>query len=260
MSPVQLELELSGCQRWRNGRERYRPAGEVFDHRHATVERIDTATAKAFVCAHHYSSSFPASRLNIGLFRRRAFQTEELLGVAVMSVPMSQNCVPFYFPDLQAAEGVELGRLVLLDSAESNAESWFIARAFRLLKSVLPTVRGCISYADPLPRYSKTGELCKKGHVGTVYHATNGLYRGRSRARTLLLCPDGSIANERALSKLRLGESGADYVERYLHTMGAPARGFSESGRDYVSRLVSSEFLRKQAHPGNHAFTWKLKN
>lgn len=259
-SNQQLDLDFSRCQRWRNGRESYRPARECFDARHASVERIDTASAKAFVCEHHYAASFPASRFNAGLFVRRPFQSEELVGVATFSVPMSQACIPHYFPHLSAAEGVELGRLILLDEIAANAESWFVARCFRLLKASLSDVSGVLSYADPMPRYSKDGELVKKGHVGTVYRATNGLYRGRSRARTLLLCPDGSVANERALSKLRGGESGSDYVERQLRGMGASARACSESGRDYLDRLIASDFFRRQSHPGNYAFTWELKS
>lgn len=115
-----LALDFSLCQRWNGGRERYRPAGEVFDHRHATVERIDTATAKAFVRQHHYSGSFPASRLNAGLSIRRPFQKEVLAGVATFSVPMSQNVIPALLDGLDPSLGVELGRLVLLDSVEAN--------------------------------------------------------------------------------------------------------------------------------------------
>jgi hypothetical protein len=33
------------------------------------------------------------------------------------------------------AEAVELGRLVLLDDVPANGESWFIARAFELLRA-----------------------------------------------------------------------------------------------------------------------------
>ena len=32
-----LPLDFSQCQRWRHGREHYRPAGELFDPRYASV-------------------------------------------------------------------------------------------------------------------------------------------------------------------------------------------------------------------------------
>ena len=82
-----LPLDFSQCQRWRNGRERWRPAGELFNPRYASVQRIDTTTAKAFVQEHHYSHSFPASRVNAGLFVKKPFQKEILAGFATFSVP-----------------------------------------------------------------------------------------------------------------------------------------------------------------------------
>ena len=256
---TQLDLDFSRCQRWRNGRERYRPAGEVFDHRCATVERIDTAMAKVFVEREHYSGSFPAARFNAGLFVKRPFQAERLCGVATFSVPMSQAVIPSLLDGLDPKLGVELGRFVLLDEVEANGESWTLARAFRLLREALPEVKGVVSYCDPVPRTDIHGNQTKPGHIGTIYKAVNATPRGRSKARTLLLAPDGTVANERGLSKLRNGESGADYVERKLRAMGADARGLFESGADYVTRLVESGFLRKSRHPGNFAFSWTLR-
>ena len=45
---------------------------------------------------------------------------------------------------------------------------------------------------------------------------------------------------------------------QYLRSMGAEARRLSESGADYVRRLIASGFLRRLRHPGNLAFTWKF--
>lgn len=254
-----LPLDLSRCQRWRNGRDRYRPSGEIFDHRHATVERLDTATAKAFILRHHYSGSFPASRLNVGLFIKRPFQKEVLAGVATFSVPMTQSVIPALLDGLPPALGVELGRFVLLDEVEANGESWTLARAFRNLRESLPEVRGVVSYCDPHPRYTSDGQLSFRGHIGTIYKAFNATPRGRSKPRTLLITPDGSVANERGLSKLRNCESGSDYVERKLRDMGATPRLRNEDGARYVERLVEIGFLRRQRHPGNFAFSWNLK-
>lgn len=254
-----LPLDFGQCQRWRNGRDRYRPAGELFDHRHASVQRIDTATAKSFICEHHYSGSYPATRLNVGLFVKKPFEKEVLAGCAAFSVPMTQAVIPSLLDGLHPSLGVELGRFVLLDSVEANGETWTLARAFRLLREALPEIRGVVSYCDPLPRYSKTGELVKKGHVGTIYKAFNARHRGRSAPRTLLLAPDGSVANGRALSKLRNGESGAGYVERALRSMGADPRRLSETGAEYVARLIGGGFFRRVRHPGNMAFSWSFK-
>lgn len=255
----QLQLDLSQCQRWRNGRDRYRPAGEVFDHRRAHVAPIDTAMAKAFVCQHHYSRSFVASRFNAGLFVKRPFQREVLAGVAAFSVPMTQSVIPALLDGLEPRLGVELGRFVLLDDIEANAETWTLARAFRLMRAALPEVRGCVSYCDPMQRTNIHGETVFPGHRGTIYRAFNAEARGRSKARTLLLTPNGTVANERGLSKLRNGESGADYVERNLRDLGAEARRLGESGRDYLARLMENGFFRRLRHPGNFAFSWSFR-
>ena len=257
--PAQLGLDLRQCQRWSRGRDRYRPAGELFDPRHSGVEVIDAAAAKEFVRINHYSASFPASRLNVGIFLREPFRAEELCGVAVFSVPMSNHVIPRYFDGLDPNRGVELGRLVLLDKLAANAETWFLKRAFRALRHKFPEVRGVIAYSDPLPRHNRDGILVKKGHIGTVYNAFSGVFRGRSKARTLLLTPAGGVANERSLSKLRNGERGADGVQRDLERTGASARAFGESGRDWLGRLVAEGFLRPVAHPGNFCFSWTLR-
>lgn len=251
-----LPLDFSRCQRWNKKRDSYRPAGECFDPRYATVERIDTATAKQFVCTHHYSGSFPAARFNAGLLIKEPFRKELLAGVATFSVPVTQAVIPALLDGLDPALGVELGRFVLLDSVPANGETWTLARAFRQLRESLTEVRGIVSYCDPAPRTTADGRISFGGHVGTIYRAFNGTLRGRSRARKLLLMPDGCVANERGLSKLRNGESGADYVERNLRVRGASPRRLGETGTDYVKRLVEEGFLRIFRHPGNIAFSW----
>lgn len=247
------------CQRWRAGRERYRPAGEVFDTTRASVAAIDEATAKAFVTGHHYSGSYPAARFRAGLFMKDRFHRDRLAGVTVFSVPMSQHIIPRYFP-IEPNEGVELGRLVLLDDVAANAESWFVARAFRLLKVALPTIQGVLSYSDPVPRTSSAGAVVKRGHIGTVYQALNAAYRGRSSSRTLTIAPDGREVSHRALSKLRTGDSGEAYAYQQLRAMGAPERQPFEDGASYVARALKEGGFRRQPHPGNHTYTWWLGN
>lgn len=67
----------------------------------------------------------------------------------------------------------ELHRLVVLDNAPTNTESWFIVRALRGLKEYRPNIWAVLSFADTT-----------EGHNGTIYQATNALYTGMSsRAR-----------------------------------------------------------------------------
>lgn len=241
----------SSCQRWRDRRTSFRPAGELFDPSSGTVDAIDEKPAKAFVVGHHYAASYPAARCRVGLFVRG-----RLAGVAVFSVPMNERTVPAYFEDLAPGAGVELGRLVLLDEVPANGESWFIARALRILRRELPEVAGVVSYSDPIERTTLAGELVKPGHIGIVYQATNAAYRGRSSARTLLVAPDGRIASPRSLSKIRNDERGAAGAYAQLRTMGAPAREPFEDGRAYLERALAG--FRRIRHPGNHAYTWRV--
>lgn len=246
------------CQRWRNGRAFYRPSGEVFIPALASVQEIDEATAKAFTIQHHYAHSFPATRYRAGLFVQAPHRAEQLVGVAVFSVPMSQGVIPHHFLGLAPARGVELGRLVLLDHIAANAESWFVARAFRLLHSRFGEIDGVLSYSDPLERVDATGNVVKRGHIGTVYQALNATYLGRARGGTMILARDGRIVSRRALSKLRNDESGTGYAYEQMRSMGAPRRRALEPGRVYADRALVEGGFRKQRHPGNHTYAWWL--
>jgi hypothetical protein len=254
--PRHLELH---CQRWHHRRASYRPAGEIFDPRRACVEPIEERDAKAFVETHHYSSSYPAARFRAGgVVVKEPFQKDRLAGVGVFSVPMNQKVIPAYFPDLDPAQGVELGRFVLTDSLAANAESWALARMKKLLREALPSVRGVVAYSDPIERRDETGALVTRGHVGTIYKATNAAYRGLSSARTLWLAPNGASLSDRLLSKVRNSETGERYALERLAALGAPRRQAHEDGATYVRRLKEEQWLRAVRHPGNHAFTWAL--
>lgn len=255
--PHQLALG-EGCQRWLKRRPRYRPPGEPFDPGRCEVALIDEGTAKPWVIEHHYSGSYPAARLRVGLFFKERHRREQLGGVAVFSVPMNQAVVPSYL-GVPASAGVELGRFVLLDHEllAANAETWFLARAFRFARREL-SAAGIVAYCDPLPRVDESGAVVKRGHTGTIYSAHNGRYAGRSSARTLTLLPTGQVISERTLSKLRAGDVGAAYAERLLLDAGCRRRSLGESAGAYLLDLAAAGVLRRERHPGNLVFTWSL--
>jgi hypothetical protein len=243
---------VTGSQRWRDRRERRVPAGPLIEPGAYAVEVIEEPRARAFVVQHHYSGSFPAARLSVGLLRGR-----ELVGAAVFSVPMNNLAVPRWSAIDNPNAGAELGRLVLLDDVPGNGESWFMARALRLLVEE-KRLEAVISYSDPVPRMNAMGEVVKPGHLGIVYQALSATYRGLSGKRTGYLAPCGRPISGRALSKVRLGERGAGAVIEQLASMGAPARGFREDGRAYVDRLSAEGWLARYRHPGNHAYLFPL--
>jgi hypothetical protein len=239
------------CQRWRNHRDSYRPAGEPIDPSLYGVDLLPECLAKEFVKEHHYSGTYPAAVCRVGLFRWGG----ELVGCAVFSQPAQNAAIPAW---CGTEAGVELGRFVLVDNVPANGETWFLRRAFKLLRQEKPHLEAVLSYSDPVRRVNAAGDIVLPGHVGTIYQAFNGRYVGRSRARTLNLTPDGQVLSGRALSKIRLGERGDAYAYEQLLKAGAPRRRSFESGRAYVKRALAEGPFTRFRHPGNHAYVWSL--
>lgn len=239
--------------RWRDGRHVFTRAPIVrsqFDV--ASID--DDTTARAFIEQHHYSRSYPAARERYGLYR-----LGELVGVVVFSQPTNDKSITKTFTlcggrqKLPAADGADLGRLVLLDEIGANAESYFVARCFELLRPM--GFRGAISFSDPVPRTTLDGRMVLAGHVGTVYQALNAVYLGRSCARTLRLLPDGTVLNPRTLQKIRKQEVGWMSAVASLEAMGAPA--LRDDPREWV-RLIVPMVTRPLRHPGNHKYAWRF--
>ena len=237
-------------QRWRLGRDHYRPPREVINPRLYEVEEIpDDTTAKAFIVRHHYEHSFPAARFRFALHRKGT-----LAGVAVFSHPMNDRVLTSVFPG-DAKESVELGRFVLLDQVPGNGETWFLARAFRVLKR--KGIIGVLSHSDPLPRRSSKGHVVKPGHIGTIYQAKSGRFIGRASPRTEYLLPDGTVFSRRALQKIRNQEQGWRYASKILVRHGAEPLGAGEDPRTWLE-LWLPRLTRRRRHPGNFKYVWPL--
>lgn len=239
-------------QRWRDRRGTYRPAGEPIATHLYEVAAIEgggsDATAKAFVARHHYSGTYPAARFRYGLYR-----AAELVGVAVFSQP-ANNATLAIFPG-EPIESVELGRLVLLDEVPANGESWFVARALEQLRR--EGLTGVVSFSDPFPRQNAAGAVVFRGHVGTLYQASNAIYLGRARVDTLRLLPDGSVMHSRALAKIRARERGWRYSASILERFGAAPLTDFEDPRAWLARWLPL-LTRTVRHPGNHRYAFGL--
>jgi hypothetical protein len=235
------------CQRWRARRDSYRPAGETINTTCYEVAPIDMRTAKTFVITHHYSQSYPACRFRFGLFTRG-----ELVGVAVFSMPMARQVLTNVFPG-DPLDSVELGRFVLLDNVPANGETWFKARCRTLLKN--EGIRGIIAFSDDIPRTRFDGSLLFRGHVGTIYQASNAVYLGRGSRGTLRLFDDGTVFSARTISKIRNQERGWEYSCRQLIERGAdqPRGDLRVWLAEWLPRLT-----RPLRHPGNLKYAWAL--
>lgn len=251
-----------GPLRWRERRHRHRPHGEPFLTGRHGVEIIEETEGRPFVEREHYSGTWVAARLSVGLYRcPRAYLPgrlgrAELVGVCVFSVPMQPRSITRYAPTLDPSHGVELGRLVLLPHVEGNAESWFVRRALTLLARAKPDVRAVISYSDPILRRRADGTAVLPGHTGGIYQALGARYFGRSSAAWKILGPDGQNVCDRSKNKFRNLEVGGNGFYERFRAMGAPVIRHGESTQAYIDRaLVEGPFVTFK-HPGNHTFGW----
>jgi hypothetical protein len=238
------------CQRWRDRRGTYRVQGEPIQTRLYEVAPIETDNeARPFVKRHHYSGTYVAARFRVGLYR-----AQNLVGIAVFSVPCSQAAGQAALP-FAHEKGVELGRFVLLDDVPANGESWFLARAFELARQ--QGFDAVASHADPEPRATGNGGCIFPGHVGTVYQSLNASYLGRTPTRTWRMFSDGSVFNARAWSKLRSRDKGWQYVVDQLVTHGAPEpRGPWDEWVNHAVRHTTRTFR----HRGTHRYVWALES
>lgn len=240
-------------QRWSHRRASWRHPDEGgFDRRNYEVAELAEAEAKRFVVEHHYSGTYPAARLRYGLFRG-----SQLVGAAILSVPVQARVVTAVFPTLKPYdEALDLGRFCLLDPEPGNAESFFLAQAFRL--AAARGLRGVVSFSDPMPRRRSDGSVVMPGHVGTIYQASNARYCGRATARSLVLLPDGCSLNDRATQKVRSQERGHEHVERRLCALGARPLRSGEQPAAWLSEALDAIGARKVRHQGNHRYAFAL--
>lgn len=251
--------EVLETQRWRERRDSYRKRGEAFDPSAYGVELLDRhAPARDLVVRHHYAASWPSVSVCVGLYQRRAWFTPELVGVCTFGTGTNEDA-PTKWLGVGPREALVLNRLVLLDEVPFNGESWFVARAFAILRAERPDLRGVLSYSDPVARRDETGRIVMPGHVGVTYQAKGARRVGVTASETKWLDARGCVLDPRSLAKVRNEEEpgGASYAA-YLVALGAPPRRVLESPRAWVERITrggEGPFTRFR-HPGNYIYAF----
>lgn len=224
-----------------------------FNSRLYSVEAITAADADAFCDRHHYAGKAGSHLAQYGLYT-----SSDLVGVAVLTNASFAHVLRTAFPELEPYdESRELGRLVLLDEVPANAESWFLAEAFR--RQAAAGVRGVVSFSDPVARRDAQGRITMPGHVGTIYQASNATYTGRVTERTVWHLPNGVIFNEQNIGKIRRQEQGHDYCEKTLQDFGATPKDSTETGREYWHRARAEARCYSTRHHGNHRYQFTLR-
>jgi hypothetical protein len=269
-------------QRREHGRGRYRPAHESFDPEAFEVRTISERDAKDFVVTHHYSHSFPSTRLSTGMFKLgRRGRKDRLVGVLTFGTPTS-NAAPMKWAQVEDyLEAAELNRLVMLDEVKGEGESWFLRRVVPMAQDYYA---GCgsnlkliLSYSDPIMRTDAKGNVVMPGHIGNIYQARGGHFAGRARASRSLMPADGTLISELSLRKVRaldtpqatrtrtrVGQKRKDpatghaYVLSRLEAAGAPARRRGQSWNDWVDTLFAHPAFRDFRHPGNLTYLWAV--
>lgn len=243
----------SYCQRWNERWHSWRHTSEGgFNSAAFDVAEISQADLIAFCERHHYAGKPGGILSQYGLYCG-----VQLVGVAALTNGGFKKVLTCAFPDLEPYdESRELGRLVLLDEVPANAESWFLAEAFR--REAALGVRGIVSFSDPEPRYDDAGRLTMPGHVGTIYQASNATYTGRITPRTVWF-HQGRLVNEQLLGKARTpGKEGHDYAVQQLLDWGATPRRRRQDPKAWVQQALRETGCTSFRHHGNHRYQFAL--
>ena len=147
-----------------------------------SVKQIPAKQAKSFIHENHYSrGSHNGPSPCFGLF-----EGETLIGCLMIATPCSENVRASVFGVELKQHVRELHRLAIIDDTPKNAESWFISRCLKLMRSVRPDIWALLSFADTTV-----------GHTGGIYRATNAMYCGMSSPARFFEDSEGRLRHPR---------------------------------------------------------------
>ena len=168
-----------------------------------------------------------------------------MVGTAIFAIPTT-NAVITTHTGLEAHQGTTLARFILLDDVPANGETAFLSRAFKSLRQAKPEIEAIVSYADPLA-----------GHLGHAYCAASAHHRGRTKPRMVHRIGAHHLP-ERTLSKIRTAPDRFRTATQQLETLSGSRRDPTETGADWIARLIADETIGTQRHPGHYVYVFPL--
>lgn len=163
------------------------------------VLRLDWCSHEAakYACEHwHYSRQMPNQKtVKVGVW-----ENDKFAGAVVFGDGANNNAFKPY--GLKSTDGCELVRVAL--SRHATTVSRIIAIALRFLRKKCPTIRLCVSYADP-----------EHGHVGGIYQAGGWLYAGMTAPADEYIV-NGARMHGRALRSTRSTHAAKNVAARNI--------------------------------------------
>jgi hypothetical protein len=192
----------------------------------AEVRPIPFRSAKILLTERHYLHSMPGGTyLAFGVFKHKRLLGAITLGVGPKNAHrLVANATPV---DL-----LVLSRLWLSDELPSNSESFVIGQVLQAIRRHTD-VKFAVTYADP-----------SKGHVGTIYQASNWLYTGRSQSMPVYDLGDGIHHHSRTLSHVYGTHSLA-----YFRAKGINIRTISQSSKHRYVYFLNPSWRNRLAVP-----------
>jgi hypothetical protein len=154
------------------------------------IEVVNYKTVKPFIEKWHYSSSVRGLHIE-QCFNLTSpdgsFGLPRMIGAMIYGKPAMPDVSKKYCEDNPEVV-LELNRLCCIDDTPKNTESYFIGKTLKWLKENTE-YRVIISFADTA-----------QGHEGTIYKATNFIYKGKTSGAKALMV-DGERFHQRMLTK-----------------------------------------------------------
>jgi hypothetical protein len=179
-----------------------------------TVARVQTPDLVEFARRYHYTQSRGGDGHRWGLW-----DGPVLHGVVNYNLPTRSVCGSVFGPEHGFDKVWHMSRLVCSELSPRNSESRLIGGSLRAIEREHPYVWAVLTYA-----------ATDRGHIGTVYQATNALYTGEGGDPKFYIDGEGNRRGThldgRGVSRARATELGwtlhvGGVKHRYVYILGS---------------------------------------